>query len=357
MEVDEVLRKQLLEKAISNREYAMKRITEEKKTAAAAPVVPVEDNLDHKHCEEVEIHLPASAKYKRRIFINAKNGLGNRLRAFASVYRLAQMVKAQLVLIWIPDHHCQAKFSDLFKLTALLKDVIILHEDVDLVEKEVCRYDIMENEYVIREKIIYNYMGSKEVYVNDNVQQDIYIISACVVKNKYSDWTKESEFLRKLEPQPAIAKKIAAFKKANDLANVIGVHVRMGQDPKTSDYEDISGYTEENKRNAKAARNSSHWTRFLTEMKRITKIKHNQKFFLCCDNPEAYAALLKEMKDNIIFVEKEVYDRSADQIVSALVDAKLLAETKYVLGSPWSSYTEMVERLSGKVVKLAGKNF
>ena len=335
MEVDEVIRKQCLDKAISNREYAKKQISEEK---TKSPVI---------------IHSPK----KRKIYINAKNGLGNRLRAFASAYVLAKAIDAQLVLIWIPDNHCDAKFTDLFKNNTIMKDIIVLHEDVDLVEIEIICYDIMENEYIVKNKIIYNYMGNKNIIVDDKSDKDIYIISACVIKSKYSSWNEECNFLKKLEPEAVVTRKINSFKKGHSLANVIGVHIRMGQDPSQYNYEDISNYTDEGKRSAQNARSTSHWKRFLAEMQRIVKIKPNQKFLVCCDNPEALYSLTRELPNNIIHFEKKVYDRSLDQIVSALVDLKLLADTKYALISPWSSFSEMVYRLSGKTFKTAGQAF
>ena len=238
-----------------------------------------------------------------------------------------------------------------------MKDIIVLHEDVDLVEIEIICYDIMENEYIVKNKIIYNYMGNKNIIVDDKSDKDIYIISACVIKSKYSSWNEECNFLKKLEPEAVVTRKINSFKKGHSLANVIGVHIRMGQDPSQYNYEDISNYTDEGKRSAQNARSTSHWKRFLAEMQRIVKIKPNQKFLVCCDNPEALYSLTRELPNNIIHFEKKVYDRSLDQIVSALVDLKLLADTKYALISPWSSFSEMVYRLSGKTFKTAGQAF
>lgn len=345
MEVDEEIRKQCLAKAIANREYARKQIFPN--------ITPDEKNtfLENK---EVTVHLPK----KRKIYINAKNGLGNRMRAFASAYVLAKAMDLELVLIWIPDEHCDCKFTDIFK-TDNIKDITILHEDIDLVECEIIRYDIMENEYIIKEKIIYNYMGDKNTIINidSTCQEDIYIVSACVVKSKHSNWNKECVFLRSLKPTSIVSRKINSFRNGHSLANVIGIHIRMGQDPTQYKYEDISGYTDEGKRSAQDARSTSHWTRFLAEMQRITKVKPNQKFLVCCDNPEGLEALEKEMPNNVIHVKRTVYDRSLDQIVSALVDLKLLAECKYALVSPWSSFSEMVYRLSGKTFKTAGQSF
>lgn len=335
-ELDENIRKKLLDKAVKNREYALKQIAESKSQAV--------------------IHLPEIKK--RRIYINAKNGLGNRLRAFASAYVIAMATKRELVLIWIPDNHCGAKFSDLFKINSVLSGVTVSDTDIDGLNAEVIRYDVLENEFLVKDRLVYNFMReSKDLYVDDTRHEDLYIVSACVLKNKYTNWTKESAFLRKLDVVDSIAKQIKTFKRIHNMDQIIGVHIRMGQPPATSDYEDTSKYSSQGKAALEIARGNSHWTVFLKEMQRITKVKHNQKFFLCCDNEEAYNAINAEMKNNIIFTPKVVYDRSIDQIVSAVIDAKLLAECKYGLGSPWSSFSELFERLSGNSAKIAGKDF
>lgn len=335
-ELDADIRKKLLDKAVKNREYALKQIMESKSDAV--------------------IHLAENKK--RKIYINAKNGLGNRLRAFASAYVIAMATKREIVLIWIPDNHCEAKFSDLFKINSALYGVIISDIDIDGLDVEVIRYDVMENEFLVRDRLVYNFMGgNKDIYIDDTRQEDLYIVSACVLKNKYTNWTKESAFLRKLEVVDSIGKQIKTFKKTHNMDQVIGVHIRMGQPPTTSDYEDTSKYSSEGKVAIEKWRENSHWTVFLKEMQRITKVKHNQKFFVCCDNQEAYSHLTAEMKNNIIFTPKVVYDRSIDQIVSAIIDVMLLAETKYILGSGWSSFTELAERLSNNASKIAGKDF
>ena len=79
----------------------------------------------------------------------------------------------------------------------------------------------------------------------------------------------------------------------------------------------------------------------MKEMDNIVKGTPNQVFFLCCDNDEAYNTILGLKKYNIVYMKKTVYDRSVEQVKSAVVDLILLSKTKYILGSNWSSFTEI----------------
>jgi hypothetical protein len=390
--IDESIRSSLLLKAVSNREYAMAQIKKEEeekkrlefgaleKDSKSSDIKSSSDtkspsdgksppsikslsngrSSDKKNTQDGKSSPKDSqlVKRKKKLYINAKNGLGNKIRAIASAYNIAMEAGYELVIIWIPDNHCGAKFHDIFKINDLLKDIVIIDFDLDEIDMEIIKYDVLENEYIVKERIIYNYISGKGIVIDtDTHDKDLYIMSACVLKSKHTNWAKECAFLQKLELVDSIQAKIESFKQEHDIANTIGVHIRMGQPVAEHDYEDVSKYSIEGKLAMTKWRTASHYSVFLRELQRITLVKKNQKFFLCCDNPEAYKEILKEMPHNIIFTEKKDYTRSADQIVSAAVDMWLLKDTKYQLLSPWSSFGEGVERLCGKKPMKAGIDF
>ena len=51
---------------------------------------------------------------KLNLYIEPKNGLGNRLRALASAYVIAKNTNRKLIVVWLKDEHCEADFFDLF---------------------------------------------------------------------------------------------------------------------------------------------------------------------------------------------------------------------------------------------------
>ena len=55
---------------------------------------------------------PAHVLNRARLFVDVQHGLGNRLRAMASAAVIAEATGRDLHLIWSPDHHCEARISD-----------------------------------------------------------------------------------------------------------------------------------------------------------------------------------------------------------------------------------------------------
>jgi len=294
---------------------------------------------------------------KRKLYINTKNGLSNRLRAFASAYNIAKASNRKLVVIWIPDFHCEAKFTDLYKINSLFKDIEFIEESSKADFPKTIEYKVAEYEDLNKNRVIYNYDKANNTYIDDTTDHDIYIISACSLNNKHVTWHKDSALLRQLEPTDEIIIKINEFNNKYKLHEVIGVHIRMGQPPEKAPYENISNYNESTKQSCMKWRASSHYSVFLKEMDRIVSENPEQVFLLCCDNEEGFNEIIKMDKYKIISTEKVVYDRSKEQVKSAVIDLILLAKTKYMLGSNWSSFTEIAHRLSGKPLKLAGVDF
>jgi hypothetical protein len=78
---------------------------------------------------------------------------------------------------------------------------------------------------------------------------------------------------------------------------------------------------------------------------------------LAADNQETYDIFIKKYGDKITYVKRDVFDRSVDQQRYALIDMILLSRTKYILGSYWSSFTELAQRLGNSKVKYSGVDF
>jgi hypothetical protein len=55
---------------------------------------------------------PSSPRY---VIVDAKNGLGNRLRALCSSMSVASSLRRRVLLVWQPDLHCNCSFTELYK--------------------------------------------------------------------------------------------------------------------------------------------------------------------------------------------------------------------------------------------------
>jgi hypothetical protein len=280
---------------------------------------------------------------KRVIYADAQHGLGNRLRAIGSAAAIAKKSDRELVIVWQPDHHCECSFADLFDYDGL----------------------VIENSFTesaIQTMDVFNYMeiedGShkdKEVILNDD--KDAYLRAAYTFKSELSDWDSENEFLRNLTPTSEIKRLVEAY----DLTNCIAAHVRMeagaGLDHNT--YDSIENWTKEGHDELHFWRDKSHFSRFIKRIDQIFLEDSKLKLFLATDLPETYKIFEDYYGDRLIYLKRDVYDRSKEQIKFGLADAILLSKSQKLLGSTWSSFSELAMRLSKTYssLEMSGKDF
>ena len=63
---------------------------------------------------------------------------------------------------------------------------------------------------------------------------------------------------------------------------------------------------------------------------------------------ENYEVFIKTYGEKLAYLPRAVFDRSKEQITYALADAILLSKTSHLLGSTWSSFSEIAMRLSSE---------
>lgn len=283
-------------------------------------------------------------RHRKKLFIEPLNGLGNRLRAIASAGVLAETLERNLVVVWVPDEHLNSEYKDLF-----LDEEIVVVKSRESINLKV--------------QLVGPNSGAAIApgVLNLHSDADVYLASACVVSKA---WAREAKWLRQnLHLVPDLAQRVASAATELDISKCIGMHIRMGLPAEAYAFEDSSNWTPQQRRTLMRSRARSHYSYFIEEMERIWSTNASQTFFVCADNPDAYTAMKRLYPPGtakaklLIYTPKTVFDRSAEQLRGAIVDVYLLAQTKYVLGSPWSSYSELVSRLGGGPVLIAGKDF
>src|SRR6185312_3197095 len=85
---------------------------------------------------------------------------------------------------------------------------------------------------------------------------------------------------------------------------------------------------------------------FINKMHAELENQKNTKFFLCTDDAEVEKAIVAEFGDKIITYEKELSRQTIKGMQDALVDLYCLSSTKKILGSYWSSYSDIASRLN-----------
>ena len=297
-------------------------------------------------CEEKTINnkLKKHKKKKLKLFIDAQHGLGNRLRAIASAAVLAGSVNRELVVVWEPDHHCNCNFKDLFQYNA-----------------PVVERSFLDAAYV-QDMSVYNYMevepkSEKDQLIKLDTNKDAYIRSAYVLNCTEASWEKENAFLKSLKPTEEVMNLVKSF----DLSGHIGVHIRMegGAGTVQKSYDAIENWTDEGHHQILYWREKSHYSKFLKRIELLISEKSNTKLFLAADLPETYNVFKSLYQERTDSLRREVYDRSKEQAIYALADMILLSKCNGLLGSSWSSFSEIAIRLSENYnfIEMSGEDF
>lgn len=270
---------------------------------------------------------------KPRLFIDAMNGLGNRMRAIGSAHSIARATERELVVIWQPDDHCDCKLSDLFDYDGAVV------EERFLKAAAAGGFDT------------YNYMdiepgAQKHEDINPKTGNDVYVRSAYVLNSQFMDWDVMRAFLQKLRPVDSVQELVKSVRHPNDLS----AHVRMvgGSEHTDLAYESRDVFTAAEFEEGERWRTRSHYANFFHRIDELLKEKAFNTIFVAADSDEAYRAFSEKYGEQVVWLERQLYDRSADQLKYALADMILLGHCKRMLCSNWSSFSEVARYLSPK---------
>jgi hypothetical protein len=287
---------------------------------------------------------------RKYVIVNAKNGLGNRLRALATALAVAADLQRPVLLVWVPDLHCNCSFRSLYKAPW---PFALLEEEIPFDEMSPALFDK------------YNYMRPEPGAIKDEVveadeSKHIYFKSGFIMNHPSGDWTHAQHYMRQLKPSDEVQRKLATDR------TMIGVHVRTVMDAprdKASSKDHVgtaavAGAEKEYGKEGTEAllkwRAASHWSNFVERMqqlldqhaKRLPPPKAPLRFYLAADSEEAYVGLIRRFPKNIVATRRQCASERCDfrdcsSLVYSLVDMLNLANTSLILGSGYSSYSEV----------------
>jgi hypothetical protein len=292
-----------------------------------------------------EAAAPAVQTGRRaRLFIDAQHGLGNRLRAIGSGAAVARATGRDLVVVWEPDHHCQGRLADLFDYDGAVEEQSFLTRAVQ------------------DGATVLNYMeiepgATKDAPLELHEGRDAYVRSAYIVNHPASGWEADNLLLQELRPVQAVRDLLERAGEAAD----IGLHVRMEGAPGTdqNSYDARENWTEDGHAAIHHWRELSHYKHFIARLDVLLEKQPEARVFLAADQAQTYAAFKETYGDRISMIERDLYDRSAEQLRYALADILGLARVRHLLGSNWSSFTETALRLSRSITdhEVSGRDF
>jgi len=287
---------------------------------------------------------PRVSRARPKLFVDVQHGLGNRLRAIGSAAMVADRDGRELVVVWQPDHHCDCRLPDLFNYQGAV------------IEESFIKTAQSQN------LSIYNYMeaedgSEKDALIGLNRGRDIYARTAYALNSPLTDWDAENTFLKRLNPTPEVLDLLCGVQRKNAL----GVHVRMegarGSDHNS--YDRPENWTPEGHEQLHYWRAASHHLHFTKRIDALIRERAADNLFLAADTPETYAIFAERYGDRLTCLERNVFDRSKLQVQYALADVLMLKDCQKLLGSSWSSFTELALRLSDRFerIEMSGTDF
>jgi hypothetical protein len=296
----------------------------------------------------------------RAIFVNVQYGLGNRLRALGSALAFAHETNRVPVLIWVPDHHLNCQYGDLF----VEQDEIAVNDGFD--PSETWPYDDLRGQDDASKSVMwYNYMRQNGVHIHDpselvvdDTEFHIYVSTAYVIQTPVTPYIIRTtspfwRVLKALTPQVSVARLVERLDQM-PLHKMMGVHIRS----KLIET-DISGigaeeYSKESSKRTDYWRSLTQVDTFIEEMKRQPP---TQLFYIAADNVQALEQLQAEFPSRIYYTPRSCDGRDRECLPYALADVILLSKCTSIRGSYWSSFSEVAVRMGGGRVLLAGIDF
>lgn len=290
----------------------------------------------------------------RLLFLHVQHGLGNRLRVLASGLAFARKTGRECVVIWERDVHFGGAFGDVFEGAGF---AVVDRLGVKWPLAAHVQYDAAWGDVVF-----YNYMLGERKEVVDDKGKNLYFKSAAIMKSGVTSWETENEELKRLKVRKEVRALVDGVTAVvgGKFDRVGGIHIRnKGLD------EDIEGvkdnralYDEKDAAEIAKWRGRTKYTAFVGEMRMLLKNGTVERFFVASDT-RAVLEKLEGMfkKGRILYIRRDCDDRGDKCVRYGMADLVVLARTKVLLGSTWSSFTEAAMRLGGPKARLAGTDF
>ena len=296
----------------------------------------------------------------RVLICHCMHGLGNRLRALGSCMSFAKETSRELIVVWQPDSHIEARFTDMYT-----NDLVVLEKmNVQWPFADVEKWDAVWSQFKFHNYMEMEGMGAtKGEIVADLPNKHMYYKGAYIMEVENSgltNWEKDNDMLKSLNPISAVSEMVKGLEaKGLGSDNVIGLHVRnrtLEKDIKNVDF--VKEYGQQATDTMDMWRHKSGVQNFIKQINLIIKQRPSVKFFVATDTYEVIGQLHTMYgADRILSFPRTCDDRDGECVRYALADLYALAKCNELYGSNWSSFTEAAQRLGGVTAKLAGQDF
>lgn len=248
-------------------------------------------------------------------------GLCNRMRAVASAVNLALKMDASLTIHWQSNAECRAYFDELFEEITLPSISVSRLKSWKLPLQPGRKKNLMfpellrKNKYDISLQITHD--RTDDSLIHELVGNRFYICSGHSLSNHFP--------LTKLfVPVDSIFKRINALKSTLNLTTV-GVHIRRGDHKRT-----IAHTSEKD---------------FIQMLDDEIYNTPDVDFYLATDSETLKASFLERYGSAIKCQNAELKRTTLQGMHDAIVDLWCLASTRKIIGSPFSSYSDLAAEI------------
>ena len=260
------------------------------------------------------------------IILQPRGGLCNRMRAITAGMEMAKRKNTKCIVMWKQKAELNASFYDLFKPIKGLK-VINYRSSKDI--REILLQKLSNSQFnnsEIRESMDRG-NGELDIEIEKQIKLPVYIWSC-------EQFYHADYFFRLFQPIDKIESKVNQLINM-DTENLIGVHIR-----RTDQIDSIKYSKTEN---------------FAELMKYEIEKNPNTVFYLATDDMSEEQYFRSLFKGRIISNENRVLSRdSSNGISDAVIDLYCLARCSKIIGSYWSSFTDVAAILGNCTKVIAG---
>lgn len=256
-------------------------------------------------------------------------GLCNRLRALLSVWHLGELLPGcRMVVEWPVNRECRADFSDLFRQPGDCPWQWAEHRPWNAPALKGNLYLPALVRRLLYDRRLFAYVAQDSGQLQEWLRggERVWICSG----SSFSDYP--SSMARRLRPAPEVQVRIEALTRQFG-SRMIGVHIR-----RTDNLPSIRSASVDD---------------FRRRMRRAVAENADTRFYLATDDAHVKEALCREFAGRVVCQQTGSLRRDTlDGMREAVADLYALAATQGILGSYWSSFTDMAAEIGGIPVEI-----
>ena len=255
--------------------------------------------------------------------IVATSGLGNRIRVVTSTIKAAELFQKKLRIVWPVTWDCRAAFEDLFQPinhtfvhleNGSWKDLPATKQNLLL--PWLYRKTLFKHEWRCYKP------NNEEAFSRLLQMDDNFYLDTCYALANYPKEDVSRYFKPQIDLQKSIDHIVESF-----TGNTLGVHIRRTDNRMAIRFSPLSAFRQ--------------------KIDQLLECEAFNQIFLCTDDEQVRQYFKKTYGNRLLTRQVEISRDSLLGIQNAVIDLWSLAQTRRIVGSYYSSFSETAAEISG----------